>query len=392
MNQKKRAWAVMMAAFLASIAVAVNAYKVPPVMRVLMADLGVGMVTGGWLMSAVSVASLILAIPSAFLLMRLGLKVTGMVALGCSVTGAIIGSQATGATTLLLARLIEGGGGALITVTASAAISAWFEPQDRGLPMGIWATWVPIGNVLIFNLAHPLLNAFGWQAVWWFGASFALLALLIYGLVVTEPPESEQHEQALPRSFGRMLFNPTSWLLALAWGTFAFSLVAYNTWAPAFLIETLSINPALANSYASTMFLAAIPANIIAGWLLGRLENRSRLLPVTFLITTVLFFWSFRLGSVSVVVPYMIALGFVSNFIPAASFTLAPETMPSLQFASLSLALLTVGSNSGSLTGPPVLGAILSTGNWTAGSICLVMVMGAGTMIGWLVSKRLRAT
>jgi hypothetical protein len=37
----------------------------------------------------------------------------------------------------------------------------WFDPQERGLPMGMWAAWVPVGNVIMLNAAHPLLLSFG---------------------------------------------------------------------------------------------------------------------------------------------------------------------------------------------------------------------------------------
>jgi hypothetical protein len=63
------------------------------------------------------------------------------------------------------------------------------------------------------------------------------------------------------------------------------------------------------------------------------------------LVTGVLFLWSFRLGSAGVVVPYMIALGAASDFVPTATLTLAPEAMPSLEFGSLALARVIVGSN-----------------------------------------------
>ena len=63
----------MVVVFVASIAVAANRFKVPPVLPVLMDELQVDMVTGGWLMSLSSVAGVILAIPTAFLLTRIGL-------------------------------------------------------------------------------------------------------------------------------------------------------------------------------------------------------------------------------------------------------------------------------------------------------------------------------
>jgi predicted MFS family arabinose efflux permease len=56
MNSQRKAWAVMLAAYLASIAIALNQSKVPPVMQVLMRDLNIDTATGGWLMSAFAVA------------------------------------------------------------------------------------------------------------------------------------------------------------------------------------------------------------------------------------------------------------------------------------------------------------------------------------------------
>jgi sugar phosphate permease len=187
-----------------------------------------------------------------------------------------------------------------------------------------------------------------------------------------------------------MLLNPFTWLLALAFGAFGFCLLGYSTWTPTFLTDTLGIPPAAASAYASLMFLAAIPANVLGGWVINRLKDRYRMLPVAFLITTILFLWGFRLESVSIVVPYMIALGFSSNFIPTATFTLAPETMPGLVYAALGLAIVMATSNLGALLGPPALGAILSTGRWSVGSTCLAIVMGPGTMVAWYVANRLR--
>jgi len=394
MTDKRKAWAVLAAVFIASIAVAASRFKVPPVLPVLMDELQVDMVTAGWLMSISSVVGVILAIPAAFLLTRIGLKLTGLVALGCAMIGGIVGALASGATALLFGRLIEGVAVALIAVLAPTAISLWFPPRERGLPMGIWAAWVPVGNVIMFNIAHPLMSAFGWRAVWWTGVLFSFAALLLVALVVDSPRGSGSEGSsatAPPRDFGRMLSNPSAWLLALAFGTFAFCLVGYNTWAPKFLTDTLHIEPAAANAYASLMFLAAIPANILAGWAINRLKDRYAMLPAAFLITTILFFWSFRLGTVGIVAPYMIVLGFVSNSIATATFTLSPETMPRLQLASLALAIVMVGSNAGAVLGPPALGAVLSTGAWSAGSTCLVIVMGVGTIISWYVARRLRS-
>ena len=113
---------------------------------------------------------------------------------------------------------------------------------------------------------------------------------------------------------------------------------------------------------------------------------------MAFLITDVLFFWSFRPTSAGAAVPYMIALRLASNSIPTATFTLVPETMPSVEYAGLALAIVMVGSNLGLLGGPPALASILKTGNWTAGSTALVIMIGIGAIISWIVSERAKAS
>ncbi|MFY9140544.1 MAG: MFS transporter, partial [Thermacetogeniaceae bacterium] len=148
---KRKAWAVMWVVYLAGVAIALNQFKVPPVMQALLDSLQVDMATGGWLMSVFSVAGVIFALPAAFLLGRVGPKASGLVALGCTIIGSIIGAFAQGAGILLFGRIIEGIGLALIAVVAPAVISMWFEPQERGLPMGIWSTWVPVATFVMFN-------------------------------------------------------------------------------------------------------------------------------------------------------------------------------------------------------------------------------------------------
>ncbi len=393
MENKGKAWAVMGIVFMASIVVAINQFKVPPVMQVLLGELDIGMVAGGWLMSVVSVAAVILAIPSAFLLTRWGPKVSGLVALGCVVLGSAIGAVATTFPILLVGRLIEGIALGLVAVVAPAVISMWFPPKERGLPMGIWAAWVPIGNVIIFNLAHPVMSASGWRSVWWLGALVGVVAFVAYALVVNVPPHLSGQVRSGPESpapFGRMILNPTSWLLAVAFAAFSFAILGYNTWAPTYLSSEFGMTDTAASFYASLMFMAAIPSNFLAGWVINRTQKGYHVLVISFAISSVLFFLGFRLPAVGIVALFMIALGFASNFIPTAVFTLAPETMPTIHLAGLALAIVAIGSGAGGLVGPPVMGGALSGANWGAGSLYLFIVMIFGTITGIMALRKER--
>jgi len=87
----------------------------------------------------------------------------------------------------------------------------------------------------------------------------------------------------------------------------------------------------------------------------------------------------------------MIVLGTISNFIPTATYTLAPETMPRLEYAGLAVGMLMAGTNVGGVIGPPILGAILSAGDWSIGGTYFFGVMALGTLVAWVVARRLRA-
>lgn len=64
-------------------------------------------------MSVFSVAGIIFALPAALLLAWLGPKVSGLIALGCTILGSIIGAMAQGVSTMLVGRVVEGIGLAL---------------------------------------------------------------------------------------------------------------------------------------------------------------------------------------------------------------------------------------------------------------------------------------
>ena len=395
MNSKRKAWAVMLAAYLAGIAIALNQSKVPPVMQVLLQDLHMDTATGGWLMAAFAVAGIVLGIPAAFILIKLGPRLAGTIALGCTLLGSMIGALANGPAMLLGGRVIEGIGLGLITVIAPAVISMWFPPEKRGMPMGIWASWVPLGTFLMYNLAGPIQGPFGWQGIWWFGALFALIALVIYAAVVSAPPDREMTPGPSPASngtYGKLLFNPASWILALVFAAFNFAFLAYATWAPFYFNEALGVRPETASFYASLTSLAIIPTALVAGWALDRFKQRHLILTIALALSGLLFLLSFQLGSAAAIAPFMIALGVVGGFIPAATFTLAPETMPDPKFAGLALGLVSVGQNLGMFFGPPIVGSAIAGGNWAAGTMPLVATLAIGVAAAvWLGIQQARS-
>lgn len=380
----------MLAAYLAGVVIALNQFKVPPVMQTLLVQLHMDMTTGGWLMSSFAVAGVILGLPAALVFARLGPKAAGLIALGCTLVGSSMGALATSAPMLMAGRVIEGVGLGLITVVAPAVISLWFPPNERGLPMGVWASWVPLGSFVMFNLAGPLLRAFGWQSIWWFGAGLALLAFVIYAAVVSAPPgvagSHPEAETRLPP--GRLLLNPASWILALVFATFTFGGLAYSTWAPTYLNQSLGLLPQTASFDVSLTMLSGLPFMLLAGWILDRTRRRHLVLTLALLASAVLVFWSFQLPGPQAVLPYMALMGVVGGVIPTAVFTLAPETMPRPELAGWALGIVSVGQNLGMFLGPATVAALVAGGVWSNGVLPLVISGALGVMASaWLLFR-----
>jgi MFS family permease len=141
-------------------------------MPILMEALAVGQ-RRRLLMSVYAVTGLILALPSGLIYQKTGYRVTGIVAGGSIVLGATLGALSQSAGGLLASRVVEGAGTSFMAVLAPAIIAQWFAVRRRGTAMGI-GRLVPIGSAAMLILARRS-PAWGWRAVWWFGAGYALV-------------------------------------------------------------------------------------------------------------------------------------------------------------------------------------------------------------------------
>jgi len=276
-----------MALFVAAVAAPLNQYKVPPVMPVLMDVFGFDLTTANLLMSVFSVTGLVLAIPAGLIVQRIGPKRSGLIAIASVVVGSALGALSGGAAMLLASRAIEGLSFVLMMVIAPAMIAVWFTAEERGVPMGIFAIWVPAGSMITLNLAPALVTQFGWQSVWWFGCAYGVMAFLVFWALVNIPrPASEDAGAADPGSgagpagppsmatLGRALANRDVWLLGLVFLTFTMCFPGFMTNMPTYLHVVRGYPLATAGFIVSLGSLTTIISCPLAGWISDRIGSR----------------------------------------------------------------------------------------------------------------------
>jgi MFS family permease len=383
------AWVILAVVYFASVVAPFIQFKIPPIMPFLMQEFGIDLTQAGLLMSSIAFVGLLLALPTSLVLRRFGAKTTLMVSLGLMALGAGIGAFSSSFSMLLGSRVIEGMGIGLMGITAPATIAMWFPPDRQGTPMGIWATWVPVGSVLVFNLAPVMVISFGWQSIWWLGVVFAVLMMVICGLLIKQPPASSPtNEQAGENpSLRKALANRNIWLLGLEFACMNFAMVAIATYYPTFLSEVRGYplgQAAFVASLGTLVILFSAPA---AGIVSDRIGSRRLVLALPFLGAAVLFLFPFKVTGWQIVI-FMILQGLIIGAIPTATFAAAPEVMRRPEWAGLGLGIVLIGQNLGQLLGPIFFGEMVQSSGWVVAGYLMIPVCLVGFISSWMVKIR----
>jgi len=391
----RSAWFTVFVLLTASVAAPLNQFKVPPVLPLLMDVFGLSVGRAGLLMSVFAVTGLILALPAGFIFQKLGYRITGLLAVGSVIVGASIGALSTSTGMMLISRVIEGAGTSFMAVVAPAVIAIWFAADERGTPMGIWATWVPLGSTIMFVVAPLLAGRWNWEGVWWFGSFFSLVGWLLYYFFI-KPTSAQFTDRRIlavsggvtGRDLGAVLRNRDLWLITFLFCCFNVGFISFFTWTPTFLNTVRGTSLARASLLIGIVPMSTIVSLPISGWISDRMGSRKVVcvIPLILLMTLWPLVFFVREG---LFLPLVITIGLVGGFIPTGVFSAGSEVVGDERLAGMAMAVIMVGQNAGMLMGPLAFGWIVEvTGGWQIAFWALVPVCAAGAIAGWSAKMR----
>jgi MFS family permease len=391
----------MAALFVAAIAVSINQYKVPPVMPVLMQVFGLDLTMANLLMSIFSLSGFLLAIPAGIVVHRIGPKRSGLVAVGAVIVGAGLGAISSGAAALLASRTVEGLSFVFMMVVGPALVSLWFSPEERGVPMGVFATWVPVGSLIILNAAPALESAFGWQSVWWFGCLYGVFGFLVFWALVRLPKvvastpanpgqrgAGQGSSERLLSSVRTALANRNVWLLGLLFFCFTMVFPGFSNNMPTYLHTVRGYSLAQAALIVSLSSLATIVGCPLMGLLSDRIGSRKKVYTAALLIVAVLWLLPYQLTGAAIPL-FLVVFGLVAGAIPTMIFASLPEVMERPELAGIGMGGVVMLQNLGLLLGPVMFGRIVQvSGNWALAGYAMIPITLLAVLIGWLVDVR----
>lgn len=378
---KNRAWLVTIITVLAGIIVAACNFKVPPTMVVLMNELQVGMTTGGSLMTASVIAGIVLALPAGGIIMKTGPKKLGAFSLGCTLLGSLIGAVAPNFTILMISRVVEGIGYAFICVVGPSIIAYCFPPEKRGLPSALWALWVGLGMLFIFNVTNVTLPIFGWRGNWWLVAILAAIILVLFILFVKVPePEADTGEQeATKPSLKEGFQSVPSWLLCLVFICFSTLVSSAVTYIPTYLIQVTGLDAAAANSYTGVLSIGMIVGGLAMGFVLSKVKNRPALLILSMITAGIFAYFTFKVTDLNMFILLLFFTGAAYAMAPPTIFTVAPDTALSPASIGMAISICVLGQNIAAGLAPVLIGAIVESSGYNWNSATPVL-LGAGIL------------
>jgi predicted MFS family arabinose efflux permease len=377
-------WVVLFATLLAFVAYAFGFQVVPPLMTSIIAEYGVSNAEAGLLMSCVLIPGIILSIPVSMVMDRYGVKATGGVALLFVILSSFLTATATSFTTLLVARLVLGVGGALILIVTPTIIPQWFPREELGKAMGLYTIGMPIGTVIAFPVAGSLAGVYGWRSAFYVSLAIAIVATAAYLLTVKNGPLYKRGD-----GFGGLsaFKNLDIWKLGLLWFFFNGALMCFNTWAPTLLTTYKGFTPVEASLYASMMSWVGLIAVPVFGSISDRLGKRKM-----FIVAGTLLVFLVEVGAAyssgMLLVAMIVALGLVSAMVPGNVQTLPSEILGASR-AGVGFAVLGICMNLGNAITQPIPGMVIdATGDYTLTLLTIAAFAAVSCLASLLVKAK----
>ena len=273
--------ALIVAAYMITYMDRVNLASAVPVIQ---KDMGLSMVTIGWIFAAFRWGYAFFQIPGGWLGDRIGgRRALALVVVWWSVFTSLT-AFAWNAVSLGMCRFLFGVGEAGAFPIATRSLSGWMLPTERGFAQGLTHAASRVGAALTPALVVMMMIRFGWRApfflfgliglVWaaaWFWyyrdmpAEHRYINAAERGLI--EDSVGIRHATARTVPWRLILSSPSLWTLSLMYFCYGYSIDIYLDWFPKYLNEHRGFNLTEMGIYASLPLLAGAAGDLFGGWI-----------------------------------------------------------------------------------------------------------------------------
>lgn len=396
MQKKPRnGWVILAALYYYSIIASFNLLKVPPLYGMLMPAFGLDESNVGFIVSAASMAGLIMVFPAAMISKRIGPYKCGLIAITCSVTGCLIGAMAPSLPVLLAGRFVEGCGIGMTGLIGSSIIPRYFKGKKMGLPMAIWSTWFAVGSALGSLLSSRIGYGFGsWRASWWAGAILTAIGFVVFATVIRENRSPEDIHRSVPdperlpgkkqSDFLLGIKNLRVWFIGLYFSTLLIACVGFLSFATEFFSTVYGMEKANAGALASLGYWFTLVGGVAAG-IVSRVRKGNSLkgqfvqIVLCGAMSMAVYPFGFLVPK-HLIVLFLFACGFVNGYTCGVVFGTVGRLAAHPRVTGITTGIIFTCQNLGSFSSSLVVGACVERGGWGGAVIPLLCVTCVGLL------------
>ena len=393
---KKNPWFRFLILQCCAVTVSVSQLKVSAVMEQVAQGFSISMGAAARLMSFFTVAGIVLAIPGAALMERMGAKRLLLLLMACLFAGNAVGAVAGAYPLLMAGRLLEGVAYAMIIMVGIDLINTWFPHGGAGTATGIFNTFAAVGNFITLNGALMVVKRWNVRMLWWIGAALAAVDLiLVLAFIPAEKPipdrsrDRENDGNTAASSTGAMVreaFRDKRLMsLGAAQMLMAFILFGFITCYPLLFTGYYHLAPEKANFYSSLNGLFGIPACIVCGILAEKTGNPCRVAMVGAVGTVIAGFTMLILTPGTYVVHVLASAVFPGGLVMTSIFCMVPAIAKRKESVGYYMAVVNLLYYTGVFFATPVMVKLMEV-SWPAAA-GTVAVMAAASLVFLFHSK-----
>lgn len=371
--------------FFVATAVTMTQYKIPTIMADIMTTFAVDAATASWFMSIFTFVGIIVAVPTGFLLKRVGPKKVILAAVAVNVAAALVGAFAATAPLLLATRALEGVALVFVIASAPLVIQSCVNPAKIGTATGVYMLGGMLGATFAGVLTPTLYYGLGYKGLWLGYAIITAVSGVVFSLYIKAPSEpapaeAEPNAPSDKRSGSwRVFLRPNTLLFLAPFAVFQMALLTILSYAPTAL-QQQGMSPTLSGVVSTLPMLLAIASSIAFGAVSDKTGRCKPLCVIGMLVLGPCCLIMLNLNGpimwVALVVMGLLAMGMPTVFVAAY-----PKVLGDPKMMSVGMGVLLLVQSLGQFLGTAVSSALLgpSIDQWmlcgiVTMALCLVAV------------------
>ncbi|PSB27231.1 MFS transporter [Stenomitos frigidus] len=324
---------------------------------------------------------------------QFGPKRSVMVSIGAfSVVTLLSAALGSSFTALLVLRLLLGLGEGVHIPMLSAITSRWFLPGARSRANALWGSGILLSTAIAPLIVVPLIQLWGWRPTFAvLGVGGMLLSIpLVYVLVPDDQPrDRRQMDGTRARTpLNRYRRNPRFWLAVVGGSLNAFCAFGLLNWLPVYFNRAKGIDFAQLGWPLALVFAAGIVGIALMAYLGDRLQRRTQLAGVGFLLAGGMVYLACTTSRIELLVLFFAIAVFCQSAYGAQEYAIIQHLLPADRIGTGTglyngLAVL-LGGVGGSLIPGSIVAA---TGSFDAGMLSLVVGAWLAAAVMFVLSR-----